>query len=117
MGGPGASDSKHTGPLSETALCWRAEHGTGAEERGVADLQSGNSYGSGVATGVTSPDVLAIPLNEQARADVLAAFGGDFAVGVHLVEPSPSEYGSEWIRFGASSGDGLNTALLLTYYP
>lgn len=66
------------------------------------DLQSGNVYGSGIGTAAQVGSVLNITLSPQAIADINAAGGGLFAVGVHVNQISlPS--GSEGLRWSGGS--------------
>jgi hypothetical protein len=66
------------------------------------DLQSGNIYGTGSATASQVGTILTINLSAAAIANINAAAGGTFAVGVHLNQITlPS--GDEALRFSGGS--------------
>ncbi len=107
----------YSGDATETFSVWDVStdsatlEADGYSEPIYYDLMTGNLYHPGtVLSSATLGTVLSVELNEQAVADVQAALGGDFAVGVH----SESEPGT--FRFSNGS-EVRNNRLIIDYLP
>jgi hypothetical protein len=76
------------------------------------DLESGAVYGTGTATPSDVRSVLEIPLSGEAIAEINAAAGGLFAVGVHLDEIS-SGVQTEAVRWSRGSESRTHQLVLV----
>jgi hypothetical protein len=77
------------------------------------DLQSGNDYGNFTVHPSDEGSIIEITLNSQALADIEAAIGGQFAVGLHVNNISlPS--GNEGVRFSLDDEARVHQLILTT---
>jgi hypothetical protein len=104
--------------MSETASIWdvstsAALLSSSTQSSAVfQDLQSGSQYGSitGVAGAIGSP--LSATLSKQALADLNAARGRAFSIGVHIDTLSGQTRADEGLRFGMGSEARRNELIL-----
>ncbi len=94
------SDSSETLSVWDVSTPAATLEATGDDTSIFDDLQNGNSYGSYTAVPSEDGSILTIPLDAQAIADINAALGSAFSVGVHIDSLAKIEY-LEALRFSA----------------
>ncbi len=95
--GPDASETLSIWDVSTPALTLEA---SGYDLAIFSDLESGISYGSFDCTSLDTGSTRTVPLDDQARNAIEAAFGDSFSVGLHLDTAGGDEQG---VRFASGN--------------